>query len=296
MNVQPQFPIFIPTLGRYEYGRRLTIRALEKMNIEQWWAVVEPQEYELYAEVVPPERLIVLDMSYKQTYRYCDSFGLTKSSGSGPARNFIWDKAIEMGAEWHWIMDDNIRTFLRLNNNEKHEMKTGACFRAMEDFCLRYANIGMAGPNYEMLVVRKQKHKPFNLNTRIYSCNLIRNDIPYRWRGRFNEDTILSLDMLKDGWCTVLFNACLQMKVMTQRVKGGNTDTIYKEGTGWKSYMLMREHPDVARVVKRWGRIHHYVDYSPFQKNALRRKPGIIVPEGINEFGMELRRQESQHG
>ena len=44
-------------------------------------------------------------------------------------------------------------------------------------------------------------------HSRIYSCNLIRTDIPYRWRGRYNEDTILSLDILRGGHCTLLFNA-----------------------------------------------------------------------------------------
>jgi len=28
---------------------------------------------------------------------------------------------------------------------------------------------------------------------------LIRNDIPYRWRAKYNEDTDLSLRVLKDG-------------------------------------------------------------------------------------------------
>jgi len=44
---------------------------------------------------------------------------------------------------------------------------------------------------------------------------LIRNDVPYRWRGRYNEDTDLSLRMLKDRWCTIQFNAFLQGKAAT---------------------------------------------------------------------------------
>jgi len=284
--MQPQFPIFIPTLRRFD--TRLTIKALQRMNIEEWYAVVEPQEYKAYASVIPRQRIIVLDLHYKSVYETCDDLGTTKSTGSGPARNFIWDTAIKMGYSWHWIMDDNIRWFARYNNNLKHEILSGAGFRFMEDFCLRYENIGMAGPSYAMFVKRKQKQAPLIFNTRIYSCNLIRNDIPYRWRGRYNEDTILSLDMLADGWCTVEFNTFLQDKMTTQSMKGGNTDEIYAEGTYSKSQMLVDLYPQYARLAHKFGRIHHHVDYRPFRKNILKRKAGVEIPTEPNEYGMKL--------
>jgi hypothetical protein len=47
-------------------------------------------------------------------------------------------------------------------------------------------------------------------------------------------------------------------------------------------------HPDVARVVWRYGRWHHYVDYNSFKVNKLRIKPDAIIPEGNNEYGMKL--------
>jgi hypothetical protein len=258
------------------------------MGIEEWYAVVEPQEYDLYAAVIPRDHIIVLDLHYKTTYETCDDLGMTKSTGSGPARNFIWDTSIKMGIPWHWIMDDNILNFLRFTNNTRYEVLSGAFFRAMEDFCLRYENVGMAGPNYRMFVPRKSKRPVMKFNTRIYSCNLIRNDIPYRWRGRYNEDTILSLDMLRDGWCTVLFNTFQQDKMATQTMKGGNTDEIYAEGTYAKSQMLVAVHPEYARLAHRYGRIHHYVDYSVFDRNVLKRKEGISLPSEPNDYGLSL--------
>jgi hypothetical protein len=47
-------------------------------------------------------------------------------------------------------------------------------------------------------------------------------------------------------------------------------------------------HPDVARMVWRYKRWHHYVDYSPFKKNELRYKKDIIVHEGVNDYRMKL--------
>ena len=187
-------------------------------------------------------------------------------------------------------MDDNIRGFYRYNNNTIIQILSGAGFKAMEDFCGRYENVAMAGPNYFMFVARKNKYPPFCLNTRIYSCNLIRNDVPYRWRGRYNEDTILSLDMLKDGWCTIQFYAFLQQKTSTQLLKGGNTEEFYvKEGTLPKSKMLVDVHPDVSRIKRQYGRWHHHVDYTPFKNNKLIRIKGLEIPLEVNNYGMELK-------
>ena len=121
------------------------------------------------------------------------------------------------------------------------------------------------------------------------SCLLIRNDIPYRWRGRYNEDTDLCLRVLKDGWVTVQFNAFVQEKARTGVVPGGNTDEFYTaEGTLPKSRLLEEMHPDVAKVIWKYGRWHHHVNYRPFRANRLVRRPGLEMPIGINDYGMSV--------
>ena len=281
----PRHPIYIVSKGRAE--SRLTSKSLHEMGVPHY-IVVEEQEHDEYAQHIDSSAtLLVLDKQYQIDYDPCDDLGMTKSKGPGPARNFAWEHSIKAGATSHWVMDDNIDGFFRLNRNFKVPALTGAIFAAMEDFVDRYDNVAMSGPNYFMFASRKSKQPPFALNTRIYSCNLIRNDMPYRWRGRYNEDTDLSLRMLKDGWCTVQFNAFLQMKLRTQTVKGGNTAEFYaKEGTLPKSKMQVDLHPDVSRIVWRFQRWHHYVDYTPFRKNKLRRKTGVAIPAESNEYGM----------
>ena len=226
---------------------------------------------------------------------------MTKSTGPGPARNFAWEHAKKNGFTWHWVMDDNIRSFRRLNCNEKVKVANGGIFRAMEDFVLRYKNIGMAGPNYYMFAPARAKIPPFVMNTRIYSCNLIRNDLMFRWRGRYNEDTILSLDLLKAGWCTVQFNAFLQEKMNTQTIKGGNTQEFYHAegsvhagnkyadtGTLAKSKMQVAVHPDVSSLVWRFNRWHHHVDYSRFKTMRLIKKENLTIERKTNNYGMSL--------
>ena len=274
----PRFPLYIPTKGRAD--SRLTSKALTAMGVPHF-LVVEPQEVDAYHRAARGSlaTVLALDMSYKARYELCDNLGLSKSTGPGPARNFIWDHSIANGYAWHWVMDDNITSFRRQHQSAKIKVSDGTIFRAMEDFVIRYANIAMAGPNYEMFAYThdSSKMRPFITNTRIYSCNLIRNDLPFRWRGRYNEDTILSLDQIKAGWCTVQFNAFLQKKLRTQTIGGGNTAEFYAgEGTKAKSEMLVRVHPDVTRLVWKFNRHHHHVDYKRF-KQPLRRRPDAVM-------------------
>ena len=271
-----QYPIYIISKGRWK--NHLTSKALEKIHVP-YHIVVEPQEYDCYARVIHPSKILILPFS-------------NLGQGSIPARNWVWEDSIQRGFEKHWILDDNIRDFYRLTNNIKYRVTTGAIFRACEDFTNRYRNIAFSGMNYELLVPRKAKSPPFILNTRIYSCILIRNDLPYRWRGRYNEDTDLSLRALKDGWCTILFNAFLCDKVATMTMKGGNTDQLYKQDEKFDGRLemaksLQRQHPDVVKIVWKWNRWQHSVDYRSFEKNRLKRK-NIDIPQGNNEYGMIL--------
>jgi hypothetical protein len=280
------FPIYIPSKGRSD--SRHTIRHLEAMRLP-YRVIVEASEHAAYAAVIDPANILVLDPAYQRDYETCMPLDPGQSPGSGPARNFAWDHAQVSGAEWHWIMDDNIKGFFRLNRNLKVPVSDGAIFRCMEDFVLRYSNVAMAGPNYFKFATRKAKLPPFAVNTRLYSCIMIRNDIPFRWRARYNEDVDLSLRVLKAGYCTIQFNAFLQDKANTQTIKGGNTAAFYAaEGTLPKSRMIAALHPDVASVVWKFSRWHHHVDYRPFKRNKLIRKPGVEVPTGTDDYGMRL--------
>lgn len=295
----PQFPLYIPSKGRHEY--MVTSKALSKMGVRHY-VVAEPQEVDAYRKASEGLlcEIVELDLSFKENYELCDSLGLSKSTGPGPARNFAWEHSKTLGFDWHWVMDDNLQYFARMTRNERIKTNSPAMWRAMEDFVLRYKNIGMAGPNYSMFAFGASKLPPFITNTRIYSCNLIRNDLIYRWRGRYNEDTILSLDMLKAGWCTIQFNAFLQGKMGTQVLKGGNTDEFYHAegkvqqgqkyadtGTLAKSQMLVDVHPDVSKLVQKFSRWHHSVDYSPFKNQKLIKKDGLKLTGKPKNYGMK---------
>lgn len=252
----PKYPVYVISKGRWE--SRKTVRALDLLKVP-YSVVVEPQERDQYASVIDPEKILVLPFS---------NLGL----GSIPARNWVWQHAVETGARRHWIMDDNIRLFARLNRNCRARVHGGWIFNCMEEFVDRYANVALAGPQYWMFAPSLAAHPAFSLNTRIYSCILIDNALPFRWRGRYNEDTDLSLRALQAGYCTVLFYAFVQQKEPTMTMKGGNTDELYKgDGRLRMAQELQRNHPHVVKISRRWGRWQHVVDYRPYAANPLRR-------------------------
>jgi len=274
--MNPKYPVFVPTKGRWE--SRLTIKALERIGVP-YKAVIEAQEYDNYASVVNPENILVLPH---------------RDKGLVVTRNWIWDYALSLGVERFWTIDDNVVDFWRWNKNRKLKAHTGSIFCAIEDFAKRYTNVPIAGMNYFMFVKQKYVDNPIRLNTRVYSNMLIETDAkdprgkPYRNEGFYNDDTDLCLRVLKDGFCTILFNAFLIEKSVTMTVKGGMTPHYQGDGRYKMALELQQKHPDVVKITQKWGRWQHQVDYRPFRKNKLRLKPGVIIPEGVNNYGMKL--------
>ncbi len=292
-KTSPRHPVYIVSKGRAD--TMYTSQALAEIDVPHFIAI-EPQDEKDYEaaldrfEIRPHATLLILPFS-------------NHGDGPGRARNYCWDHAVSINSEKHWVLDDNIKDFYRLNRNLRARVGSGAIFRAAEDFVARYENVPVSGFQYRSFIAPDSAYPPFVTNTRIYSTLLIDNKCPFRWRGRYNEDTDLCLRVLKDPseLCTIQFNAFLQDKAATQTVRGGNTEEFYQpefrteddenynpEGTINKSMMLYKSHPDVTRLSWRYRRWHHEVDYSGFQKNQLKLKSGTKIPEGIEEYGMEF--------
>jgi len=291
----PKHPMYIVSKGRSE--SMITSRVLSRMQIPHN-IVIEPQDLEPYEKALDT-------FSIRDYVTLLVAPFSNHGDGPGRARNWAWDHSISMGATSHWVLDDNIGDFHRLHNNSRVRFESGVGFQVMEDFVERYSNVYIAGPQYRFFIDPSQQYAPYVANTRIYSTLLIRNDCKHRWRGRYNEDTDICLRVMKDGDVCVQFNSFLQAKCATQTVAGGNTSEFYHaenadsegfketgyntEGTVNKSQMLVDMHPDVARLVWRYGRWHHHVDYTPFKVNKLKFRDGFEPSADAepNEYGMK---------
>jgi hypothetical protein len=279
-KINPKYPIYI--ISKKRWRLRYTSKFLDFCDID-YKIVIEPQEYNDYVNEIEKSKILILPNQY-----------LNKNSGSIPARNFVLQHARQSKSIRHWILDDNIIDYERLINGERVLCKSGCIFRIIEDYVDRYENIKMAGHNYRMFAISNGL-LPVTFNTRIYSSILLSNDIPFKWRGKYNEDTDLSLRILKKGFATVLFNCILANKQTTMAQEGGNTDTIYKAKNAHylKAKSLQKQHPDVTTIAKRFNRIHHIVDYSGFKDIELIPKKNLNLTSKSNNYGMRLVKKES---
>lgn len=273
-RILPRYPIYIPSKGRANVCR--TARFLIKDGVP-FHLVVESQEREAYADKFGEERLLVLPFSNRGSVI--------------PARNWIKEHATKAGYLRHWQIDDNILYVKRRYKGRRIPCRSGIAFAIMENFVDRYENVAIAGLNYLPFVPNDIKKPPFNLNVHVYSCTLILNSLPHKWRGRYNEDTDYCLQVLAGGWCTVLFNAFMVRKAQTMTMKGGNTKELYHgDGRLKMARALERLWPGVVTTKRRFRRPQHVI------KNAwgrfdtpLKLKPGINLDKlEPNEYGMKL--------
>lgn len=253
-SIKNKYPIYIISKGRH-YNPQTAI-ALDKLGID-YKVVIEPQEYSDYVKLISSSKILCLPFS-------------NMGQGSIPARNWVLDHSCTNGDKRHWIMDDNINGFglqkggRRINTNHNGDFLSNC-----EEFVDRYTNVKIAGIRYRFH--HNYVKAPYLLNTRIYSCILIDNSIKHRWRGKYNEDTDLSLRVLKDKDCTILFTWCYCNKAGTMTMRGGNTEELYQDdGRKIMAESLAQQHPDVASVSFKFNRWHHHVDYTPFKKNKLK--------------------------
>ena len=276
-----RYPICIPSKGRADVQK--TGKALDRMGVSYKF-FVEETEGDEYIKHLGADKVVVMPFH-------------DLGQGSIPARNFIWEWAKERGFKRHWTVDDNISSFYRCTNNRRLRVLGGGYFSAMEDYVDRYENISMAGPHDIAFVGdRSSKLTPFLINSRVYSCILLDTELTERWRGRYNEDTDLSLRLLKRGFCTMLFRSLCMDKPGTSgdkgggALKGGNTDNVYNGGDYRLAFAesLKDQHPDCVEVTWKFNRWHHEVDYSKFKRNKPILKPGVTPTKSVNNYGMEL--------
>jgi hypothetical protein len=285
MNMSnPDAPVYIPSKGRWE--SRKTMKALDHLGVP-YRVVVQPGEFEQYAAVIPREKLLTLP--------YNLGAGEVNDLGEGGlvfARNFVMDHAKAEGHKWFWIIDDNIDEFFRLNWSIKSVVKSGTIFKCAEQFVDRFDNVGQAGFQYYMFIPRKlaYQYPPVTFNSRIYSCTYMRTDTGHRWRGVFNDDTDLSLRIMKSGQSTILFNAFLARKIRTMVVKGGNTDIYQGTGRLEMARSLVEQHPEVTKIVYKFGHWQHSVDYSQFRGIDPQPKKEVYdaIPPGFDNHGLVL--------
>jgi len=255
----------------------LTARLLREAGVP-FRLVVEPQEAKAYAERFGEETLLVLPF---------------QDAGSVvPARNWIKRFAAENGFSRHWQLDDNLFYFVRLFRGKRIRCSPGVAMAVLEDFVDRYENVAIAGFNYEKFAANGTSPPPFRKNVHVYSCFLLKSDLPFWFRGKYNEDADFCLQALSRGWCTILLNVFLVRKARTMTMKGGNTDALYRgDGRLKMARSLERLWPRVVTVRRRFKRPQHVVRYNWRKFDVPLRRRGDLSLEDlplVDEYGLKL--------
>lgn len=251
-----KYPVYIISKGRA--SNPLTANCFKESGIN-YLIAVEPQEANDYIKVVGENNVLILPFS---------NLGL----GSYPARNYCWLHAQERGYRYHWLFDDNIRGIAKWVNGKKTNVKNiTKALLYVENYAEKNDN-AISGFEYRYFVASVPK-KPFKNNCHIYSALLIKNDIPYRWRLKYNEDIDLCLQVLHNGGTT---SSCIYYMInktsTTIKMKGGNQTELYKgnapEKNLLKAKMLESVWPQYVKTVIRFGRHHHLINWRVFNKNT----------------------------
>lgn len=270
---QTKYPVYVLSKGRADICKTSICFTQDEL---EHYLVVEPQEYEEYRENFPNGNILVLPEGH---------YG----KGAIPVRNWIWSHSIANGFDRHWEFDDNIRLIGRLNKGKRIRVNAYYALTAVEEFTDRYENIAISGLNYQMFVTNDTK-KPFYLNCHAYSALLIKNNLPYRWRLRYNADTDLCLQALHDKWCTINFNVFFADKTTTMVMKGGNTQRYQGDGRLIMARVLEETWPQYVTTTWKFGRPQHSVNWKKYFKHPLIRRKDIdwenMKP---NNFGMKLK-------
>ena len=262
----PRYPVYIPSKDRHDVKTQFVTAEFLARDGVPFKLVVEEQEADAYAARFGEDNILVLPWRDRGLYM---------------SRCWIMEHSIEHGHERHWQLDDNIMDIrYRYKNNRRITCNAAPALAAVEDFTDRYENIAISGLNYKFFVTPGSP--PYFVNVHVYSATLVNNAIPHRWRLLYNDDTDMCLQVLTDGWCTVLINVFSIEKSTTMKTKGGNTDELYKidDGRLKMARALERMWPHVVTVDRRFGRPQHVVrdSWKGFD-TKLKLKPGIDLAE-----------------
>ena len=214
--------IYIPSKGRS--SNCLTAKNLITDNVTNFKIVIEPQDLDNYSQHFSNKQLLSLNQNNK---------------GIGYSRQFIKEYAKEKKQTFHWQLDDDLN-FKKRINNKNVKFNSHELLNEVEDYIDNYTNIMLAGLRNSVFAWTQTK--PISLNKQIASCVLLNSFIESRYRSNTVEDIDFSMQVLTEGYCSIIFNELLYDNPPPARQKGGNSTVHYKNITSYQQ-----------NFIKEWG-------------------------------------------
>lgn len=215
----PKYPIYVISHKRYNKKDCLTIKNLERMNLQYYLCIRENQE-EHYRKFIEKQKysganILTIDIG-------------DDIKGGTSQRNFCWKHSVSMGHKKFWLLDDNMDGWSYFNELNKVKINSPLCFTLLEDIIDNTKNVGIISHNYLGDVPKTDLRPPLQHNCKNYSSLLINTELldkfNIKFRLLYNEDVDLTLQVLSNGINTLGTNIILVDKKQTGSCDGGNLE------------------------------------------------------------------------
>ncbi len=221
-----EFPISILSYGRYLSNK--TSKYLVECRIKHY-IFVEDCEYNVYLEqyyndLSEEDKLLVNIINTGEDFHL-------KNLGGTPVRNYILDYWLEQGYDRCWMLDDNINYYTRFNQGQKIKIYSDLIFSSIEQYIKPYDNIGVCSHNLNGFITNGRSRTVMVPNEKHYSSLLLLTHKQFRFKHKYNEDVLISIDYIISGKHNFCFNHMLFDKNTSGTEDGGNTNTIYMDGS-----------------------------------------------------------------
>lgn len=254
-----------------------TAKTLTKMDYPGEWFIVCGNNDETIPEYQKrwgKDRILIFDW-YEEVKRsnLLDNFGVENmSSGAVPVRNATMKIARDRGEIRHWQFDDDYSQFRETNKQMTKNVKcTGKSFEHRLNLIATFAhqakltNIGFA------LGMESFPNKAKGFGSRVFNAHNMPTDEKFTyWKSRMNDDLINAIETYQKGGKEMAVRFLCLILAPTQSEKGGNTDIYQQSGTVRKTAYAILQDPKNVKLVIKYGRYHHKVNWSKIVPKVLR--------------------------
>ncbi len=187
--IEPAYKINVLSLGRYEDTTGFTHLLLCKMKLYHY-LFIEVDEVDKYKNWVNRDYCKVV---------VCKNYSKLEDGGT-PMRNKLIEYWVDRGEDFIWMLDDNIKYFTRNHMGMKFRFHSPKMFEVIETFCNRYSNIGVVSLYDDQMQASKE---PLQLNTQCFSALFINITTGIRFRFKYNEDHLFTVDNICNGYVSI---------------------------------------------------------------------------------------------
>ena len=226
-----KYPICIISKDRSDICT--THKLFDDYGIEYFY-MVEPQDYQNY---------------YQRFGNKVINIG-KDDAGIYFVRNFCIQWSKENGYDMHWQIDDDLRNFYYRPMNHFKGTRDRELINSplemildMEDVAQRCVNYGAGCITHDGFAFSKKKD--IDINKMVYCFHLINNEINARYKPNTSEDIDFSIQVLMEGYVTMVFNKYSFTTPQSGKIKGGcNASMDYmNDGRRKRNIELCKTYP-----------------------------------------------------